>query len=200
MANCLNEFITCPACPTAWALPDLPSDYNCQDLPIQSEIQYLFLVPVDASGVPLTGANPFTSWSTTPTVTSGAVDNTDPLKAHIIKIVGNIDAPEKQTALQPGFKTVTFKRVYTLNAQLTSLGNATYEALLQMQCGRVDGYKIFFADGTHVYGDAVGNGICLKDIDVDFVHASGEESFVTATIVARWSAKGDPIRKTNPYA
>jgi hypothetical protein len=201
MAICLNEFLTCPDCPTALPLADLPVNYTCFDLPIQSEIQWIFFVPVDATGVPLAGANPFTSWATVPTITVGAVDNSDPLKTHVIQVVGNLDAPTKQVAIQPGFKSTTFKRTYAPSLEVTSLGDLTYEFMKTLQCGRTDGYKIFYGiTGGYVFGDVTGNGICLREIDVDFVYARGEESFVSATILPKWSADGEAVRRTNPYA
>lgn len=180
-------------------LPALPADPNCQTRPIQSELSYLWIKPNAAADTPFNGWVADTASTGTVTVETGAVDNTlaDNTKCKQLALIGSVEAPEKITVVGAGFTTHTISRTYTFTGEIKSLPNEAYDFLRALQCNPKD-HTFWYGSETYVYGSAT--GLVPTFVDVDFTHASGEESVVTANITMQFKAIIDPERRNNPYA
>lgn len=192
----INTTLTgCPAdCSGTLLLSAIPALQDCANYPqTLSQIRHLYIRPTGAT-------DPFTNFNTTPTVTSGGIDNTEALNAKSKWLVGigEIAAAEKTVTDYPLGKRRTTNRLYTLNFRILNLSAEQYEFLRQLQCGTL-GFTFYYADlGNWLYG--LSGGMEPDFITVRFPKGEGRDDKNVATIVLSWRANGDPIRRVNPHA
>ena len=109
----------CPEdCDDVLLLSAIPASQDCTSYPqTLSQVGHLYIRPTGAT-------DPFTNFATTPTVTSGGIDNTEALNAKSKWLVGigDIAAAEKTITEYPLGKKKTTDRVYTrFNSNLVRL-------------------------------------------------------------------------------
>ena len=135
----INSFTTCPAdCDDNNLLPAIPVIQDCASYEqVRSQVHTLYIMP-QASGTP--SADPFTNFSTTPTVTSGAVanGNTDNTKARMLVGEGGVAEPTETILEYPMLNEKVTDRAYQLVFNIKNLVQAQYEFLQQVQCGNID--------------------------------------------------------------
>lgn len=185
----------CPEdCDDVLLLSAIPASQDCTSYPqTLSQVGHLYIRPTGAT-------DPFTNFATTPTVTSGGIDNTEALNAKSKWLVGigDIAAAEKTITEYPLGKKKTTDRVYTLNFRILNLSAAQYEFLRQLQCGTL-GFSFYYADlGDWLFGKV--GGLEPDFVTVRFPKGEGKEDKNVAIIVLSWRANGDPIRRVNPHA
>lgn len=181
-------------CDDVVLLPPIPEVQDCTTYTqTLSQVSDLFLIPDDASDI-------FASWSTTPTLVSGGIDNTnaDNTKAKWLVGMGGVAAPEKIVSEYPKLKTRVTERVYTLILNVKQLDATTYEMCRRLQCGWT-GFTFYYADlGDWVYG--VAGGISPESADCDFPKGAGNTDKNEAVITITWRSDGDPERRVNPHS
>lgn len=185
----------CPAdCDSINTLPAIPAVQDCPSYPqTLSQIGHLYIMPTGAT-------NPWTNWSTTPTATSGAIDNTEGANAKTKWLVGigEIPAAEKTVTEYPLLKSKTTDRLYTLTFRVLNLTADQYEFLRQIQCGTL-GFTFWYGDiGDWLYG--LSGGIVPDFVTVRFPKGEGNTDKNVGVIVLSWRADGDPERRVNPHA
>lgn len=189
----------CPVTCTVIQLPALPADPNCNTRPVQSELSYFWVKPTAAADTPFAGWVADTASTGTVTIEVDSVDNTvtDNTKCKQLSIIGSLEAPEKIQTPGPGFTSQTIARTYTVTMEVKSIPDEMYDFLRAFQCNPKD-FTFWYGSETYAYGSAT--GIPPTFVDVDFIHASGEESVVTANITVQFKALIDPERRNNPYS
>ncbi len=191
----MNTFLSCPAtCDDELLLGAIPENQDCTSYDQEySQISDLVIQPTGAT-------TPFGNWATTPTLVSGAIDNTDELNAKCKWIVGEggIAAPTKETTDYPKRKQKTTNRRFRLEYNIKNLSDAQYEFCRQLQCGNT-GFTFWYADlGDYIYGDAT--GISPDYVDCDMPSGGGRDDKAFATIIIEWDADGNPERRVSPLA
>lgn len=197
----INSFTTCPAdCDDNNLLPAIPVIQDCASYEqVRSQVHTLYLMP-QVGGTP--SADPFTNFSTTPTVTSGAVanGNTDNTKAKFLVGEGGVAEPTETILEYPLLNEKVTDRAYQLVFNIKNLVQAQYDFLLQVQCGNID-LTFYYASGMGatqwVYGKQ--GGIEPKKVTVTFPKGAGKDDRDLAVIKIDWLATGDPDRRINPY-
>jgi hypothetical protein len=191
----MNNLIACPAdCATELLLPAILAEQDCTNYDqYYSQVSDLYIIPDGAADI-------FASWSTTPTLVSGAIDNTvaDNSKAKWLVGIGSVPPSEKISTIYPKGKTRITKRTYTLTFKVLNMSAAQREFLRKLQCGSTD-FAFYYGDrADFVYGKAA--GLLPKSIDVDMPQEGDEDSRQYANIIITWEANGDAERRTNPAA
>lgn len=191
----MNNLLSCPAdCDTDLLLPAITEEQDCTNYEqYNSQISDLYIIPNAASDI-------FASWSSTPTLVSGAIDNanTDNTKAKWVVGIGNVPPPEKETTPYPKKKSKVSNRIFTLELRVPNMTTAQREFLRKFQCGWT-GFTFYYADlSGFVYGKA--GGLAPKEIDVDFPAEGDNASKQYAIVRLVWEADADPERRTNPHA
>ena len=197
MAYTVTSFTSCPdSCDDENLLPAILAEQDCADYAQDhSQVHTVIIVPSGAT-------DPFANFSTTPTAVSGGIDNTEALNAKSKLLVGEggIAVPEKITLDYPKLQQKVVERDYTLTFNIKNLSAAQYSFLLKLQCGHVTGWTFYYASGMGanqwLYG--VQGGIPLYFLDVDFPKGGGNTDRDIATVILRWKATGDPLRRANP--
>jgi len=190
-----NIFLDCPVdCDTDLLLVAIPEEQDCTSYDQQySQVSDLVIQPTGAT-------TPFASWSTTPTLVSGAIDNTvtDNSKCKWLVGEGGIATPTKEVSDYPKRKQKTTNRRYRLEHTIRNLTDAQYDFCRQLQCGWT-GFTFWHADlGDYIYGSAT--GIVPALVDCDFPKGAGRDDKSFATIIIEWDADGDPERRVSPLA
>lgn len=185
----------CPAdCDAANTLPAIPASQDCAAYPqTLSQIGHLYIMPTGAT-------NPWTNWSTTPTATANAIDNTEALNAKTKWLVGigELPVPEKTVTEYPLLKSKTTDKLYTLTFRVLNLDAEQYEFLRQLQCGTL-GFTFWYGDlGDWLYG--LSGGIVPDMVNVRFPKGNGNTDKNVGIIILSWKADGDPERRVNPHA
>ena len=192
----INTTLTsCPDdCADSFNLAAIPASQNCASYPqTLSQVAHLYIRPTGAT-------NPWTNWSTTPTLTSNSIDNTEALNAKTKWLVGigEIAAPEKTVVEYPLDKRRTTDRLYTLNFRILNLSAAQYNFLRQLQCGTL-GFTFWYGDlGDWLYG--ISAGLTPEFINVQFPKGEGNTDKNEARIILSWKANADAERRVNPHA
>lgn len=198
----INSFTTCPAdCDDDNLLPAIPAIQDCANYEqVKSQVHTLYIMP-QVGGTP--SADPFTNFSTTPTATAGAIDNTetDNSKAKFFVGDGGVAEPAETVLDYPMNQEKVIERTYPLVFNIRNLSQAQYDCLLQIQCGNVD-FTFYYASGMGttqwVYGKQ--GGIVPKKVTVTFPKGAGKDDRDVAIIKIDWLATGDPDRRINPLA
>ena len=199
MSYIVTSFTSCPdSCDDENLLPAFLNEQDCADYAQDhSQIHTVYIRPDGAT-------DPFTDFATTPTATANAIDNTEALNAKSKLIVGEggIDVPEKLILEYPKLQDKIVERTYTLNHVVKNLSAAQYAMLLKLQCGHVTGWSFYYASGmgTNQWLYGIQGGIPIFFIDVDFPKPGGREGRDSATLIIRYKATGDPLRRVNPLA
>ena len=191
-----NNMLTgCPAdCDETNTLPAIPAAQDCASYPqTLSQIGHLYIMPTGAT-------NPWTNWATTPTLTGGAIDNTEALNAKTKWLVGigELPAAEKTATEYPLLKSKQTDRLYTMSFRVLNLSDAQYDFLRQIQCGSL-GFTFWYGDlGDWLYG--LSGGIVPDFVTVSFPKGEGNTDKNVGIIRLSWRADGDPERRVNPHA
>jgi len=198
----VNSFTTCPSdCDDDNLLPAIPEIQDCANYEqVRSQVHSLWIMP-QVGGTP--SADPFTNFATTPTVTAGAVDNTetDNTKAKYLVGEGGIAEPAETVLDYPLLTEKVVDRQYELAFTVKNLVAAQYEFLQQLQCGNID-LTFYYGSGMGSTQWAYGKqgGIAPKKVTVTFPKGAGKDDRDLAIIKLTWLATGDPDRRANPYA
>lgn len=146
---------------------------------------------------PTLGTAP-TNWGPTIAALDFNIDNADAtdVKQKQIFVTGSVpEATDTEVTLN-GFQTVTLSRTHTMTVNLYTFGDATYDYLRKIQCGKVKPQFVFTTMGGKLFGKD--GGITPSKINANFVLNEGEESFETWTIVFEWKSLTAPDRLDNP--
>lgn len=199
----VNSFTTCPAdCDDDNLLPAIPAIQDCASYEqVRSQVHTLWIMP-QVGGTP--SADPFTNFAgATPTVTAGAVDNTnaDNTKAKMIVGEGGVAAPTETVLEYPLLQDKVTDRIYTLDMNFKMLTQDMYAFYQQVQCGNVD-LTFYYASGMGATQWAYGKqgGIEPSKVTVTFPKGAGRDDRDIVNIKIEWYATGDPDRRPNPYA
>lgn len=187
----LTFLASCPAdCDTDNLLPAIPEAQDCTSYtPAYSQVSDLYIMPDGAT-------NPLTSWSTTPTATAGAIDNTvtDNSKCKWIVGEGAVTVAETETNF-PKRKSKVTERVYTLTFKVYDIANH-YEFARKLQCGSTS-LSFWYGDlSDYIYGKA--SGIQPELVSATMPKTDGRDDKQVITLTFRWTADGDPERRVNP--
>lgn len=185
-------FLTgCPAdCDDVNLLPVIPAEQDCTSYELLlSQISDLY-IQMDGATAPLT------SWSTTPTAVSGAIDNTEALNAKTKWVVGEGSISVSEVVGEyPKRKRRITERTYRLEYIVKDMANH-YDFLRQLQCGSTS-MSIWYGDlADYIYGKAT--GIQPELVNVLMPTAGGRDDKQQATLVFEWTADGNPERRVNP--
>ena len=122
-------------------------------------------------------------------------DATDVQQKQIF-VTGSVPEPTDTEATVNGFQTVVLSRTHTLTANLVTFGDATYDYLRKLQCGKVKPQFVYTTMGGKLFGKD--GGITPSKITANFILNEGEESFETWTITFEWKSLTAPDRLDNP--
>ncbi len=190
-----NSLLTgCPdACDDDFTLPAAAADQACTNYAQgRSQLNRLYIVPNGASDI-------MADWATTPTYSSGSIDNTtsDGSKAHYFVGMGEVAVPEKTVLDFPDLKRKTESRLYSATFRVPNLSTAAeYDRLRKLQCGDTN-FTFYYGDlADWIYGKS--GGLVPESVDVDFPHGGGNDDRTVATVTITWRADGDPQRRVNP--
>ena len=171
-------------------LTEIPENQDCTSYSKKlAQISDLYIMPTGAT-------NPLSSWSTTPTAVSGAIDNTDETNAKCKWLVGKgrVTATEVVELYPKGKKKVTEQK-YRLEFDVFDIANH-YDFLRLLQCGGT-GLTFWYGDlADYIYG--LSGGIAPESFGAKNSSAYGDEDKQQWTIFAEWTADGDPERRVNP--
>lgn len=200
----INEFLNGlnTDCSTTITLPALATDPWCEPVPGLSQIWGVVIAPCVSDD-----AFEIVSPATTPTLTSGVIDNdaVDNTKARLLLGVGGV--AEHETAVYEGAMLRDFivERTYTLTFEIP-LGEAkTYDFLRNMQRNFLD-FRFWYVDLANLlYGTVLVStnatqygGIRPKMVNVQFPKSNARDGRNTATLSIMWSADVEPPRYASP--
>lgn len=171
-------------------LTAIPENQDCTSYSKKlAQVSDLYIMPDGAT-------NPLTSWATTPTAVSGAIDNTDETNAKCKWLVGkgSISVTEVVELYPKGKKRVTEYK-YRLEFVVYDIANH-YNFLRLLQCGGT-ALAFWYCDlADYIYG--LSGGIIPESFGAKNSSAYGDEDKQQWTIFAEWTADGDPERRVNP--
>lgn len=200
----INEFLNGLGtdCSTTITLPALATDPWCEPVPGLSQIWGVVIAPCASDD-----AFEIVSPATTPTLTSGVIDNdaVDNSKARLLLGVGGV--ADHETAVYEGSMLRDFivDRTYTLTFEIP-LGEAkTYDFLRTMQRNFLD-FRFWYVDLANLlYGTVLVStnttaygGIRPKMVNVQFPKSNARDGRNTATLSIMWSADVEPPRYPSP--
>jgi len=200
----INEFLSGlnTDCSTSLTLPALATDPWCEPVPGLSQIWGVVIAPCASDD-----AFEIVSPATTPTLTSGVIDNdaVDNAKARLLLGVGGV--ADHETAVYEGSMLRDFivDRTYTLTFEIP-LGEAkTYDFLRTMQRNFLD-FRFWYVDLANLlYGTVLAStnttqygGIRPKMVNVQFPKSNARDGRNTATLSIMWSADVEPPRYPSP--
>lgn len=146
---------------------------------------------------PTLGTAP-TNWGAGITALDFDIDNTDAtdVKQKQIFVTGSVPEATDTEVTVNGFQTIVLSRTHTMTVNLYTFGDATYDYLRKIQCGKVKPQFDFTTNGGKLFGKD--GGITPSKISANFVLNEGEESFETWTITFEWKSLTAPDRLDNP--
>lgn len=191
----MNNLLSCPAdCDIELSYPAISAEQDCTNYDqYLSQISDLYIIPDGAPDI-------FASWSTTPTLVSGSIDNTvtDNSKAKWLVGIGFVTVPEKINTQYPKGKMKVTKRTYTMSFKVLNTSAAQRELLRKFQCGSTD-FTFYYGDrADFAFGKS--GGLVPKSIDADLPQEGDEDSKQYGTITITWEANADAERRINPAA
>lgn len=163
---------------------------NCPPKPKQSEITDIFLMH------PTEGIGP-ADWNLAPDW-AAVIDNADATNTKVkqLSVIGSKPAPDRPEILLPRFKLIKGDATYTIEASIPSLPDLTYDFLRKFQCGSTQ-IKFWYRDaGGFMYGRQ--EAIESSNVEVEFIHETGKDSYTAATMTITWEAVTDPQRIVSP--
>lgn len=194
--NCLDMsklilLTSCPAdCDTDNILPAIPASQDCTSFDVPySEVSDLYIMPTGAT-------NPLTNWSTTPTATANAIDNTEELnaKSKWLVVRGSVTVTPEVVEYAKRKRKIA-SREYRAELLIDDVVNH-YEFLRKLQCGGT-GFTFWYGDlNDKIFGSAP--GLAPESVDVVLDRGLGRDSRWNGKIVLTWTADGDPQMRNNP--
>ena len=183
------DTVLCPA--GALGAMDIQTE-NCNDVN-QSEVNSLIMWH------PTLGVAP-TNWGAGIAAIDFDIDNTDAtdVKQKQIFVKGGMPASEEVTKTLNSFQDVVINRTHTLQLELYTFGDATYDYLRKLQCNKVKPLFDFTTVGGKLFGKD--GGISPVKFALDFLLEEGEENCEKWSITISWKSLTAPDRLDNPLA
>ena len=183
------DTVLCPA--GALGAMDLQTE-NCNDVN-QSEVDSLIMWH------PTLGIAP-TNWGALIAAIDFDIDNTDAtdIKQKQLFVKGGMPASEEITKTLNSFQDVVINRTHTLQLELYTFGDATYDYLRKLQCNKVKPLFCFTTVGGKLFGKD--GGISATKFALDFLLEEGEENCEKWSITISWKSLTAPDRLDNPLA
>ena len=183
------DTVLCPA--GALGAMDVQTE-NCNDVN-QSEVDSIIMWH------PTLGVAP-TNWGALIAAIDFDIDNTDAtdIKQKQLFVKGGMPASEEITKTLNSFQDVVINRTHTLQLELYTFGDATYDYLRKLQCNKVKPLFCFTTVGGKLFGKD--EGIYATKFALDFLLEEGEENCEKWSITISWKSLTAPDRLDNPLA
>lgn len=189
----MNKFANCNTdCDGEFLFPDLEIDQDC--ITYDEGFSQISDIVFRPNGAP----DPFTDFTTIPTITAGAIDNskTDNTACRHLVGEGGVAVPEKIVEDRPKRRSRITMRKYTLSFTVRNLSATQYNFFLKLQCGATN-FTFYYADVDNKLLGKQG-GIAPSSVDVEMPAGGGKDDKKIATVIITWEADSNPLMRESP--